>query len=455
MLPEKPEIIHHYCLQEAHGLFFMINPDLPGWFTGDQRALGTIGLCDGTRTKIQILDVLEKRHKLPREELSKDLENLLETLGAKGFLKGVEVKYQDRERSLDTLYLHLTRDCTLRCKYCYVEGGRRLENELTTPEIKNAIDQAKVLNTTQLMVAITGGEPMMHPDFLEIAEYIQSKGCQMVLATNGTLVTKENAPLLKKYFYNIQVSLDGPPEVHDSMRGKGSYQNAVEAMHILKDAGCSVMISAVVSKHNLDSVFHVVDIAAELGTQLIKTGIFLPFGKGADEKAMALTEQEFVSFWQKMQDSMKEKLSKGKEVLVVNDINNVSFLQSIYEGQYSCGAAIGALSIDSDGSVYPCQSAHLPEFNMGNIREKSLEDIWKNSEVGKLWCNLSIDRIEDCAQCIWRKYCGGGCRMQAYAFSGRLDKSVMFCGFFKDFFPKSVHAYLEYVSKQEAAKKKA
>jgi radical SAM protein with 4Fe4S-binding SPASM domain len=454
MNPEKPEVIKEYYLRDSRGLYFFMNPELPGWFTGGSRSFETIKLCDGTRTRGQIVAELEKQFELPKEELDKDLGSLLETLGKTGFLKGVNVELPRYERSLDTLYLHLTRDCTLRCKYCYVEGGNVPKNELTTEEIKNVLDQAKALNRVQMLVAITGGEPMMHPDFWEIADYVKSKGCPMCLATNGTLITEENAVRLKDYFYNIQVSLDGPPEVHDSMRGKGSYGKAVEAMRHLTKAGCSVMISGVVSKHNLDTVYHIVDVAAELGIASIKTGIFLPFGKGADEKCLALTEQEFESYWRKMQQTMQEKLSKGHDVKVVNDISKVSFLQPIYTSTNSCGAAIGALSIDSDGGVYPCQSAHLPKFLMGNIKEQPLEKIWKESEAGRQWCDLTIDKIEDCATCVWRKYCGGGCRMQAYAFAGRLDKPVMFCGFLKEFFPKSVDLYLEYVGKQKAEGKK-
>ncbi|MBA3045933.1 MAG: radical SAM protein [Euryarchaeota archaeon] len=449
MKSERPEIIEFY-LHEGHGIFYAMNPDLPGWITGSKKALDTIRLCNGNRTPEQILDELEKNYLLPRDVLAKEMEILFENLEKNGFIKGIGVSPPEYERSLDTLYLHLTRDCTLRCRYCYIEGGEILKNELTTVEIKDVLDQAMALNKTRLLVAVTGGEPMIHPDFWEIAEYIKSKGCPMTLATNGTLVTAENAPKLKEYFYNIQVSLDGPRDVHDSKRGKGSYDMAIEAMRRLTSAGAHVMISAVVSKHNLDSIYHVVDVAVELGIEHIKTGIFLPFGKGAEEKALALTESEFGEFWHKMQKSMQEKLSKGQNVQVANDINKVSFLQPIYYSKHSCGAAIGALSVDADGSVYPCQSAHLPEFLAGNVREMPLEKIWRDSEVFRIWCEATIDDIKECEPCDWRRYCGGGCRMQVYAFTGRLDKPVMFCSFLKDFFPKSVDAYLEYLVKQRA-----
>ena len=155
-----------------------------------------------------------------------------------------------------------------------------------------------------------------------------------------------------------------------------------------------------------------------------------------------VSNDEFTDFWNKMQNRLS-----GKEINVTmeNDIDNSGFLKPNFDDKHSCGAAINSLSIDSDGSIYPCQAAHLPEFKAGNLRDNSIKEIWKNSEGFRSWLDFTVDTIEECNGCIWQNYCGGGCRMQAYTAHEKMNSAFHFCEFTKDYMEMCIEKYLEWL----------
>ncbi|MFH0815583.1 MAG: radical SAM protein [Methanobacteriota archaeon] len=440
---ERHKAITDCMVREFKGEYFVFNPHKPGWWSGTRTDLDAMRLFDGTRTVEGVSRELVEKHSLPPEKAAILAKNMLALLDRQGFLESEGAPIGAKAHDLDVAYLHLTRRCNLGCSYCYLSAGKGLEGELSTDALKGVIDQVRALGGKVQGIAITGGEPMLHPDFWELCDYAAATGrnggeVRMWLATNGTLVTEENAPHIAKRFVEVQVSLDGTEEVHDAMRGRGSYSKALRAIRLLSAAGARVKISATVSKKNLRDVFHVVDVAERHAIQCIKTGILMPFGKG--DRVLMLDEGDFEMFWREMH----ARLTAAKiNIRVENEGTQSTFMAGTFDGAYSCGAGLDSLSIDADGSVYPCQSSHFPQFRLGGVKESPLEEIWKNSEPSKLWRNsLKIEGLADCRGCVWLRVCGGGCRMHSYAYTGKLDAPSPFCSFTKTFMDEGIQAYL-------------
>jgi radical SAM protein with 4Fe4S-binding SPASM domain len=96
----------------------------------------------------------------------------------------------------------------------------------------------------------------------------------------------------------------------------------------------------------------------------------------------------------------------------------------------SCGVGGGTLSIDSDGSVYPCHLLHNQKYSLGRITESPFTAIWEHLKTTR-WHNISVDEIEECKDCIIRYICAGQCRARALAYARSLYSPDPFCSYFK------------------------
>ena len=120
--------------------------------------------------------------------------------------------------------------CDLQCVHCLSSSGRRDPHELTTPEMKDVVDQLAAMQV--FYVNIGGGEPMLRPDFFEIIEYCVSRGVGVKFSTNGGRINAENARRLAALDYvDVQISLDGIDEAtNDAIRGEGTHARVRRAM---------------------------------------------------------------------------------------------------------------------------------------------------------------------------------------------------------------------------------
>src|SRR5512143_1333173 len=126
---------------------------------------------------------------------------------------------------------HLTEACNLRCRHCY--QGERATGEMSLPEIKAVIGEVSDMIDDwsgaydlafSRSMNITGGEPFLWPDLFEVLGLVSGRGFDVYLLTNGTLVNRERALRLAELgVKGVQVSIEGPEEVHDSIRGTGSF----------------------------------------------------------------------------------------------------------------------------------------------------------------------------------------------------------------------------------------
>ena len=113
-----------------------------------------------------------------------------------------------------------TRTCNLKCRHCYMSSdAKKYANELTTVEAKKFIDDLADFKVPVLL--FSGGEPLIRPDFFELADYAAKKGVRPTLSTNGTLITRQVAQKIKDIGVGyVGISLDGLREVNDKFRGK-------------------------------------------------------------------------------------------------------------------------------------------------------------------------------------------------------------------------------------------
>lgn len=129
----------------------------------------------------------------------------------------------------------ITLACCFSCKYCGSSGGIARQNELSTEECLDIVRQLSELGCQR--VALIGGEVFMRKDWPVIAKALTTQGIRVSIITNGFLFTDQLLQELKAaHVESVAVSLDGPEAVHDKYRQKGSYQRAVQAIHVMDAA---------------------------------------------------------------------------------------------------------------------------------------------------------------------------------------------------------------------------
>lgn len=168
---------------------------------------------------------------------------------------------QSSHPSLRYLELQVTSRCNLRCRHCYLGDERPLD--LPLDSVRTVLKEFEDMQG--LRVLITGGEPLLHSRFPEINDLLQDFFLRKVLFTNGTLLKKEVLRTLK--VHEIQVSIDGMQEAHDSIRGDGTWAVSIGAIRSAIDSGFDVSVSTMVHRGNLDDFDAMDDLFHTLGVR--------------------------------------------------------------------------------------------------------------------------------------------------------------------------------------------
>ncbi len=333
---------------------------------------------------------------------------------------------------------NITKQCNLRCLHCYANAGPfKHADELTLEEKFSVVDQFDEAGVT--MLSFSGGEPLISPDFWKVAEYASRKGMYTTIATNGTLLTKQNVERLKsigiKY---VEVSLDAPePKTHDMFRGvEGAWERTVEGIkNVVQSGAFDTAIATTATKYNIDEIPQMIDLAISLGVKKFIVFNFVPTGRGKEIIMQDLSPKERTDLLNYLYDRWQEKKIDifstsptysqiGIERVLAGTGKTYSpthFASADYgstgvglaEFIGGCGAGRLYASLEDNGDVGPC--VFLP-IKVGNIREKPFKEIWENSQVLRELRNRDLYE-ENCKSCIFRNPCGG-CRARAYGYFG-------------------------------------
>ena len=304
--------------------------------------------------------------------------------------------------------IEITRKCNLKCKFCYSSSGTPLADELKYSEIIQVIDSAKNLGAKT--ITLTGGEPLLYPDFFDLVEYINNYSMSVLFFSNGTLITKDVAKKLISAGTFPCISLESTiSDIHDDLVGvKGSHKKTIEGIYNLIDAGYTtnmpLTINAVVTSINLKYL-------NELWLWALNKNIepfllrLIPTGRSKNQNELQITPGQM--------RELIEKISKIKGFQP-----NIPFF-----GDSGCVKHHISCYVNSEGYVQPCSG--LSVF-CGNVRVNSLESIIKNSPILKAMRNINQNIHGKCKECEHHEKCYG-CRGITYALTGDIAGSDPLC----------------------------
>jgi mycofactocin radical SAM maturase len=304
----------------------------------------------------------------------------------------------------------ITHECNLKCIHCLSASSAASPGELSFEECQGVVDQLAALKVFEINFG--GGEPLLKDYFLPLLRYIHEKGIVTCASTNGTVLTDEAVAC----FYgsppvNVQVSLDGAtPEVNDAIRGKGTFQKIISGIELLSGKNIPLSINTVVTSLNYMQLDKLKELAAFYGARL-RVSRFRPSGRAREnwEKLKLNSNQlQELSAW----------LSRDPSVLTGDSFFSISQDGRRQLGLDMCGAAKMTACIDPLGNVFPCAFLQAEEFCGGNLKEKTLKDIWDSAPSFQRFRRLEPSSCRDCPRF---SQCHGGCPAVAYFLTRDLN----------------------------------
>ena len=317
-------------------------------------------------------------------------------------------------------WIQLTNRCNLSCTYCYTESGPQPDGgSLPLSTAKNIV--ADVAAAGGHAVMLSGGEPTLYPDLIELLDYTcGDEGLAVTLVTNGTYLRPELVDTLVRHSCTVQVSLDAVHEKgYKEARGRGRLPHALRGIDSLLDAGITVTLSAALTTVNQQWVRDIVMYAIDRGIQFVHFAPTHWKDGGPFERSL---------FIEDLYPVLHELYELQKQHYIFLSIDLIEHLVLPValgiQRKYYCNAMAGrTVEIASDGGVYACAAQRdIPEMKLGQLGdERRLLPIIEVNRASEGFPQIGSDTIPECMSCEYRYICAGGCRAMTYHQAGSLD----------------------------------
>lgn len=328
--------------------------------------------------------------------------------------------------------------CNLKCVHCYSQSqDRSYSGELSTEEGKALIEDLARFGSP--VILFSGGEPLLRPDLLPLAQLATDRGVRAVISTNGTLISKEMAGALKRIGLSyVGVSLDGMRETNDRFRGvEGAFDAALKGMRNCREAGIKVGLRFTINRRNVRDIPEIFDLLEKEDIPRVCFYHLVYAGRGSQLVKEGLEHRETRRVVDLIIERTKDLHERGKAVEVLTVDNHADgpylYMRMVREGSSraaevlellrmnggnSSGVGIGCVSWD--GSVHADQFWRHHSF--GNIRQRPFSQIWVDL-TDPLMAKLKEKKKHikgRCASCRWLDVCAGNFRVRAEAVTGDL-----------------------------------
>lgn len=326
--------------------------------------------------------------------------------------------------------------CNMQCLHCGSGCKQPLPDELTTEEALSLCDDIADMGLT--WITLSGGEPLIRQDWPQIAKRLSDRGVIPNIISNGWLVTEKTAQSAKESGVGtIAISLDGLEESHDFMRKQGSFKRVLNALRLFSEYGVASGVITTISQKNIPELPALKNLLIEVGVRFWQLQIGLPMGNFRNRPEMIIEPAQVDEVIDFAYETMTEGLINvyPADCLGYYNIKELQVRQSAHNSDTfplwkGCNAGKRSLGILHNGDILGCTSIRNPEFIEGNIRERSLREIWED-EGSFLWNRnaAKADLEGRCRICQYGDDCLGGCPNTRLTMNERLDSENVYCSY--------------------------
>jgi radical SAM protein with 4Fe4S-binding SPASM domain len=321
-------------------------------------------------------------------------------------------------------FLNVTKRCNLKCPTCLSEALPTLADPPLNAwqTIMDRLAESGVST-----VIVTGGEPTIRQDIVDLLSCARSRFRQVFLNTNGTLLNPELCAQLRDLLDQIHVSVDGStPQIHDQFRGKGNFERTMQGIRFLREAGVGhIGLTPTLTRINIHDLSNMARLAVGLGVAL-RTSVFLPVGRGScNAQVLTPSPEQLLNAFRDTHAAILEHSDQELEP-------QLKFLQVFAGMKLKCGAGCMSISVEGDGTVHVCNALLRPEFVMGNLLQaQDVQTITKESPIAREFDAINVENREVCKDCDVRYFCGGGCFAHSFLTHGNIQAVDPYCDFYR------------------------
>lgn len=313
--------------------------------------------------------------------------------------------------------LCITESCNLDCTHCYQANNGKTMTYEETCAILEQLREHQVLHLT-----ITGGEPFLHPQILDIVKYAKLLKFAITLQTNGLLINESFVSTIRESFTKldyIQVSLEGSTrEIHNLQRQNG-YDELLKNIKILIQNEIKVVVNLTPTKYNQSDIYNTFLLANNLKVDGFGATPLAYLGRG--HQAMEPDEEELLrqeylilshpSPYTQYYGGVSGELLHLASVPCFKTALVEEYSRSKITGDnHLCKGGSLKLHIGADFEVYPCVFAQNPDLSMGNLLKQSLKQIWfEDYKNTTFFCKKRTLQFSKCENCALLFSCHGGC----------------------------------------------
>jgi uncharacterized protein len=249
-------------------------------------------------------------------------------------------------------------------------------------------------------IALSGGEPLLHPEIRTIVEHLAPK-LKVTILSNGTLIDAELAAFLAdREDVHVQISLDGSTrQIHDAIRGEGGYDLVLHALEELQKAGLAdrISLAATVMQQNIHDLQEIIRFAQGLGIPRVR---FLPLrrsGRAAERWGRIGTGS---GVYEPLFDHVLSLPAEARRAIDVGcGLSGLVFHISHLGAPDGIWCTIGrSLAVDVNGDVHPCPLMTRPEFKLGNVFHDNLRKVSRSEAMAEL-CKALVERRRKIGRC--------------------------------------------------------
>ncbi|MBQ6621247.1 MAG: radical SAM protein [Mogibacterium sp.] len=327
-------------------------------------------------------------------------------------LEQVALHREDLRRAphLRWLFFEITSRCNLNCGHCgssCTSAGQSLAAS-DVESVLRSVRQQYPDRRDQPMICLTGGEPLMHPDFFEIARCVRQMGFSWGMTTNATLIDEQTALGFREAgMATVSVSLDGMESSHDALRRhKGAWRQALCGLENLQKAGFDPQVTTVLHQGNLADLDPLYDLLSGKGITSWRPINVEPIGRACESGELLLSPDQFRWLLSYIREKRFDRSCPMEVTFGCSHYLGVEDERMVRDHYFLCGAGILTASVRSSGDICACLDVEdRPELVQGNIRTDDFMDVWLHR-----FQVFRRDRTADsarCMACAERFVCGG------------------------------------------------
>ncbi len=317
-----------------------------------------------------------------------------------------------KRHPLKSLFFEVTLRCNARCEHCGSNCGDKIQkDEITKEEIEKVLEDivsAGLYPPQQVMLNITGGEPLVRKDLFEIMAYADNLGFPWGITTNGILIDEKVVKkMVETHMYSVSVSIDGLKKTHEKFRRvPGAYEKILKGIELMqKEPSIKVVqVTTCVNKKNIDELDALYKQFLDMGVKYWRIIEVDPIGRALENNDMLLDGEGF----KRMFRFIKEKQLENKMSITYGCGHYLGPDKEamLRKQPFMCYTGVYVGCILSNGDIFVCPDVkRRPELIQGNIRKDNFMEVWETKY--KPYRKITRTCNDKCKKCKDWKMCGG------------------------------------------------